>query len=153
MYVRDCVAMNVRVCMLCMCLTVCCVHLCVRRTVCVCDCVCMHAQVSSVAGQCGIFGYSAYSASKFALTGFAQCLQMEVKRYGVAVSLVFPPDTDTPMFHEENKIKPPETAEISKVCVCVCVCLPHNHLERVCLGIMHSCVLACISPLCRVRRW
>ena len=34
--------------------------------------------VSSMAGQTGIFGFTAYSASKFALTGFAQALQMEV---------------------------------------------------------------------------
>jgi 3-dehydrosphinganine reductase len=34
--------------------------------------------VSSQAGQVGIWGYSAYSASKFALRGLAQALQMEV---------------------------------------------------------------------------
>ncbi len=34
--------------------------------------------VSSDAGETGVFGYTAYSASKFALTGFAQALQMEV---------------------------------------------------------------------------
>jgi 3-dehydrosphinganine reductase len=70
--------------------------------------------VSSMAGQTGIFGFTAYSASKFALTGFAQALQMEVRRYGVYVTLVFPPDTDTPMLAEENKHKPAETAEISQ---------------------------------------
>jgi short-subunit dehydrogenase len=75
-------------------------------------------QVSSVAGQVGVFGYTAYSASKFALTGFAQCLQMELKRDNVYVSLLFPPDTDTPMFVEENKIKPAETKEISKASAC-----------------------------------
>ena len=69
--------------------------------------------VSSMAGQTGIFGYTAYSASKFALTGFAQALQMELVRYGIQITLVFPPDTDTPMLAEENKIKPPETAAIS----------------------------------------
>ena len=35
--------------------------------------------VSSVAGQAGVFGYTAYSASKFALQGLAQALQMEVR--------------------------------------------------------------------------
>ncbi len=33
---------------------------------------------SSQAGQLGVFGYTAYSASKFALRGFAEALQMEV---------------------------------------------------------------------------
>ena len=35
---------------------------------------------SSQAGQLGVFGYTAYSASKFALRGFAEALQMEVSR-------------------------------------------------------------------------
>lgn len=34
--------------------------------------------ISSQAGQVGVFGYTAYSASKFALWGFAESLQMEV---------------------------------------------------------------------------
>ena len=33
---------------------------------------------SSQAGQLGVFGYSGYSASKFALRGMAEALQMEV---------------------------------------------------------------------------
>lgn len=35
--------------------------------------------LSSQAGQIGLFGFSAYSASKFALRGLAESLQMEVK--------------------------------------------------------------------------
>lgn len=34
--------------------------------------------VSSMAGQVGVFGFTAYSPSKFALRGFAEALQMEV---------------------------------------------------------------------------
>jgi len=34
--------------------------------------------ISSQAGQIGIFGFSAYSGSKFALKGMAEALQMEV---------------------------------------------------------------------------
>ena len=36
--------------------------------------------VSSQAGQLGVFGYTAYSASKFALRGLAESLQMEVSK-------------------------------------------------------------------------
>ena len=36
--------------------------------------------ISSQAGQVGVFGYTAYSASKFALRGFAESLQMEVPK-------------------------------------------------------------------------
>ena len=34
--------------------------------------------VSSQAGQIGLYGYTAYSASKWALRGLAESLQMEV---------------------------------------------------------------------------
>ncbi|XP_073233880.1 3-dehydrosphinganine reductase-like isoform X2 [Porites lutea] len=61
----------------------------------------------------GIFGFSAYAASKFAVRGFAETLFMEVKPYNIGVSVVFPPDTDTPGFENENKGKPEETHLIS----------------------------------------
>ncbi|KAC9183974.1 hypothetical protein E3N88_46219 [Mikania micrantha] len=48
----------------------------------------------------GIYGYAAYSASKFGLRGFAEALQQEVIADDIHVSLIFPPDTDTPGFAE-----------------------------------------------------
>ncbi|XP_062594520.1 3-ketodihydrosphingosine reductase-like isoform X2 [Saccostrea cucullata] len=69
--------------------------------------------ISSQAGQVGVFGYTAYSASKFALRGFAESLQMEVKPYNIYITMAFPPDTDTPGLAEENKSKPKETLLIS----------------------------------------
>ncbi|KAM4552241.1 3-dehydrosphinganine reductase isoform 1-T1 [Odontesthes bonariensis] len=65
--------------------------------------------VSSQAGQIGLFGYTAYSPSKFALRGLAESLQMEIKPYNIYVTVAFPPDTDTPLLAEENKSKPLET--------------------------------------------
>lgn len=44
----------------------------------------------------GIYGYTAYSASKFGLRGLAEALQQEVIADDIHVSLIFPPDTDTP---------------------------------------------------------
>ena len=44
-----------------------------------------------------LYGYSAYSASKFAVRGLAEVLDMELKVHNVRVSVSFPPDTDTPM--------------------------------------------------------
>lgn len=70
--------------------------------------------VSSMAGQLGLFGYTAYSASKFALRGFAESLQMEMKPYNIQVTMSFPPDTDTPGFAEEQKMKPKETRLLSE---------------------------------------
>ncbi|CAM9597761.1 unnamed protein product [Ectocarpus sp. 4 AP-2014] len=69
---------------------------------------------SSMAGQSGSFGYAAYSASKFALVGLAQSLQMEVKAYGIGVAVAYPPDTDTPGFERENVGKPEATRLIGE---------------------------------------
>ncbi|KAK4478041.1 hypothetical protein RD792_017306 [Penstemon davidsonii] len=54
------------------------------------------AIMSSQAGQVGIYGYTAYSASKFGLKGLAEALQQEVIADNIHVSLIFPPDTETP---------------------------------------------------------
>lgn len=71
------------------------------------------AFMSSQAGQVGIYGYTAYSASKFGLRGLAEALQQEVIADDIHVSLIFPPDTDTPGFAEENKRKPRLTSIIA----------------------------------------
>lgn len=70
--------------------------------------------VSSQAGQIGLFGYTAYSASKYALRGLGEALQMEVKPYNIYVTLAFPPDTDTPGFALEQETKVKETSLISE---------------------------------------
>jgi len=69
--------------------------------------------VSSGAGLVGIYGYTAYAASKFALRGFAEALRAELRADRIAVSIVFPPDTDTPQLAEETLTKPPETQRIT----------------------------------------
>ncbi len=69
--------------------------------------------VSSMAGVIGIYGYTAYSASKFALVGFSQCLRGEMWPHGVSVSVCLPPDTDTPQLAFENQYKPAETKAIA----------------------------------------
>ncbi|XP_072014072.1 3-dehydrosphinganine reductase-like [Amphiura filiformis] len=70
--------------------------------------------VSSQAGQIGLFGYTAYSGSKFALMGFAEALQMEVKPYNIYLTINFPPDTQTPLYEEDLKRSPEETVLISQ---------------------------------------
>lgn len=73
------------------------------------------AVVSSVAGQLGVFGFSAYSSSKFALNGLCQVLSSELRPHGIGVTISFPPDMDTPGYQEEMKRdKPWECHEISK---------------------------------------
>lgn len=51
--------------------------------------------VSSIAGRIGIPFQSHYSASKFALEAYAQCLRMEVEPFGIRVSVIEPGDTKT----------------------------------------------------------
>jgi 3-dehydrosphinganine reductase len=70
--------------------------------------------ISSQAGQVGVFGYTSYCATKFALKGLAESLQMELARHNIYVTVAYPPDTDTPGFKEENKSKPIETQLINE---------------------------------------
>lgn len=69
--------------------------------------------IASGAGLIGIYGYSAYCPSKFALRGLVESLRGELKPKGIGVTIVYPPDTDTPQLAAENKIKPPETKRIT----------------------------------------
>ena len=70
--------------------------------------------VASLGGLKGIFGYTGYCGSKFAVVGFSEALRSELRPYGVKVSVLCPPDVDTPMFENENKAKPTETMRISE---------------------------------------
>jgi 3-dehydrosphinganine reductase len=69
--------------------------------------------ISSGAGLLGIYGYTAYCPSKFALRGLAESLRGELKPKGINLTVVYPPDTDTPQLAAENKIKPLETKQIT----------------------------------------
>lgn len=68
---------------------------------------------SSVGGFVGVFGYSDYSASKFAIIGFSEVLKQELQQYNIKVQVLCPPDTATPGFETENLTKPEETKRIS----------------------------------------
>jgi 3-dehydrosphinganine reductase len=69
--------------------------------------------VSSTAGLIGVFGYSAYAPAKFAVRGLAETLRAELAPHGIVVACAYPPDTRTPGFDAENRLKPPETQRIS----------------------------------------
>jgi NAD(P)-dependent dehydrogenase (short-subunit alcohol dehydrogenase family) len=67
--------------------------------------------VSSGAALIGIYGYTAYCASKSALTGFAEALSMETAASKICISICFPPDTLTPQLSQELP-KRPRQAEV-----------------------------------------
>ena len=75
--------------------------------------------ISSVAGFLGVYGYSAYGASKYAVRGFSDVLRAELKPLGIRVSVVFPPDCDTPQLAYENQFKPPETKALAGNATCM----------------------------------
>jgi 3-oxoacyl-[acyl-carrier protein] reductase len=73
--------------------------------------------ISSLGGQVGVAGNSAYGASKAGLLLFTRCLAAEVKRYGIDVNAVCPSGTDTQLLREmgraegrSNLMRPEEIA-------------------------------------------
>lgn len=69
--------------------------------------------IASLAGLVGVYGYTDYCAAKFGVVGFSEALRSELAPHGVHVSVLCPPDTETPGFAVENETKPPETRALS----------------------------------------
>lgn len=69
--------------------------------------------VSSTAGLLGVYGYTAYGASKFAVRGMLESLRQELRPHGVQVACAYPADVDTDMLREEAVYKPAETAALA----------------------------------------
>lgn len=68
---------------------------------------------SSMAGLVGVFGYTAYAPAKWALRGLSECLYYEGRPHGIGITVVYPPDTDTPGLANERKTMPKESLDIS----------------------------------------
>lgn len=71
------------------------------------------ACVSSALGVMGLYGYSAYASSKFALMGYCECLHQDLLEYGVGVSVILPADVDTPQLRANLATKPEETKALA----------------------------------------
>lgn len=71
---------------------------------------------SSGAGQLGVYGYTSYAPTKYALRGFAETLHMELQGIAphVSVQVAFPVDTDTPGYHQELLTAPKITQKLSE---------------------------------------
>jgi 3-dehydrosphinganine reductase len=72
------------------------------------------ANVSSMLGYMGMSGYTTYTPSKFAVVGLSEALRSELKPYNITVSILYPPDTDTPGFELETIAKPEEVKIVSE---------------------------------------
>ena len=69
--------------------------------------------ISSAAGLLGVFGYSAYGPTKYAVRGLCEVLRTELKPHGIHVGCAYPTDVDTPQFAGEQPFLPLETKAIS----------------------------------------
>ena len=69
--------------------------------------------VASGAALIAFYGYTAYAPSKFAVRGLAEALRSELAPDGIGVSIVYPPDTDTPMLREEITCRPAITSRLA----------------------------------------
>ncbi len=69
--------------------------------------------IASMSAIIGVYGYTAYSASKYAVRGFSDAIRSELKLKGIHLSIVFPPDTQTPQLDYDNFYKPKITKELS----------------------------------------
>jgi 3-dehydrosphinganine reductase len=69
--------------------------------------------IASGAALIGIYGYTAYAPTKFAVRGLAETLRSELAPEGIGVSVVYPPDTDTPQLREELRLRPAATSLIA----------------------------------------
>jgi 3-dehydrosphinganine reductase len=71
--------------------------------------------ISSLGGIISTYGYSAYSASKFAVVGMAGAMRQELAAFNVGVSVVCPPEVDTPMVAIESAHILPQTRFIKDI--------------------------------------
>ncbi|KAF0700254.1 Aste57867_9209 [Aphanomyces stellatus] len=68
--------------------------------------------VTSGAAMTSYIGYAAYSPSKYAVRGLADCLRNELGSSGISIHIAYPGQMDTPGFAEEQLIKPAECKAI-----------------------------------------
>jgi len=72
------------------------------------------ALVASLAGLVPSHSYAAYNASKYGVVGLAGALRLEYIAQGIEVSVVCPPEVNTPMVVEERKTLPPVAVKLKE---------------------------------------
>jgi len=68
--------------------------------------------VSSLGGLIGMYGYSAYGGSKYAVVGMSEAMRAELAPQGIRVQVLCPPEVDTPMVREERASITPEALAV-----------------------------------------
>jgi NAD(P)-dependent dehydrogenase (short-subunit alcohol dehydrogenase family) len=73
------------------------------------------ALVSSMAGFAANYSYAAYGASKFGVIGLGRVLRLEYKPRGIDISLICPPEVDTPLVVDEMKNMHPVSRKLKDI--------------------------------------
>ena len=94
--------------------------------------------VGSIAGRSAFVGGTAYAASKHAVAGFAECLNLEVRHHGVKVSTINPGSVATAFSRNPDEswmLSPDEVADS----IAHIIATPHDVL-------VHSVEIRALSP-------
>lgn len=90
--------------------------------------------VSSISGKVPLAGGSAYAATKFAVTGFSQSLFLEVRRFGIKVTTLYPGSVDAQA--ERHDPKADHTWKVTP-----------EEIGRACLDVLRTRLECCISEI------
>lgn len=85
--------------------------------------------IASIAGLTGVFGYTAYCSSKFALIGFSEALHFELAPQGIRVQVACPPEFDSPMVDALDLARTPENRAHAQT-------IPKLSLEQTAAGVL-----------------
>jgi uncharacterized protein len=107
--------------------------------------------MSSLAGKLGTPRSSVYSATKFALRGFAQSLREDLRPSGVGVSAIFPGFVrDAGMFHDTGTKLPPGVGTVTPEAVAEAVvrAIERNRgeIDVAPVGLRAGTKAACLAP-------
>ncbi len=70
--------------------------------------------ISSAGALFPAYGYTGYAGSKYAVRGFTDLLRQEMRLLGINVSIVYPPDTNTPQLRNEIPNRPAITQALAE---------------------------------------
>jgi NAD(P)-dependent dehydrogenase (short-subunit alcohol dehydrogenase family) len=73
------------------------------------------AFVASLAGLVPSYSYAAYSSSKYGIVGLAGTLRLEYRPKGIEISVICPPEVDTPMVTEERRTMHPASKALKEL--------------------------------------
>ena len=73
------------------------------------------AFISSLGGLIPNYSYAAYAASKYGVVGLAGTLRLEYEPRGVHISVICPPEVDTPMVIEERRTMHPANKALKEL--------------------------------------